>query len=208
MTSRIPSLKKRILEKRRKFESALSDLPKSFQDNPQAELLALFDVFLKEIDQYSNGKPIYDDSQRSFLHDAFPYYGLLKEEINGTRPDFHILSEGNVQTVSVPAMVTAESHGFPAPPPKGIAISLDEVKKLIDEKSLWDLPGIVPSQIYTHFINLFVCEWETICLNCFHEAEKALNSHTMLLCNKYFSRFQSSSLLFSVSYSSKISKPS
>jgi len=52
LTARIPSLRKRILEKKRKIETDLSDLPKSFQDNAQAELLALFDAFLKEIEKW------------------------------------------------------------------------------------------------------------------------------------------------------------
>ncbi len=120
MTARIPSLRKRILEKKRKIETDLSDLPKSFQDNAQAELLALFDAFLKEIDQYTSGRPMYDDNQSSFLQDVFPYYRLLKEDINRTRPVFQVLPDGIVQTIAVPDLVPVESHGSRGPsPPKG-----------------------------------------------------------------------------------------
>ena len=120
LTTRIPSLRKRTLEKRRTIEIALSNLPKSFQDNPQAELLALFDVFLKEIDQYTSGKPIYE---RSFLQDVFRYYHQLKEEINRTRPVFQIVPDGNVQGIVVSDSIPVESHGLQTPPPNGTETS-------------------------------------------------------------------------------------
>jgi len=68
----------------------LDNIPKSFADNPQANLLSLCTQFIKEVDDYTNGKPNDDSKHSTFLRDALPFYRAFKSAINETRPLFKI----------------------------------------------------------------------------------------------------------------------
>ena len=83
----------------KKVQSELNILPKSFADNPQANLLSLCATFIQEIDNYTNGKPNPDPNQATFLQDVLQYYKVLKSRVNCTRPRF---------VVSTPAFSNAE----------------------------------------------------------------------------------------------------
>ena len=68
----------------------LNGLPKSFTDDPQANLLSLCSAFTQEVDSYTNGNPKERPNQATFLRDALPHYRILKDLVSDTRPQFAI----------------------------------------------------------------------------------------------------------------------
>ena len=95
----------------RKVQLDLVDLPQSFADDPQAHLLSLCTSFLRDIDNYTNGKPTYPPGQRTFLRDAFKYYRILERDIKLTRPQFQVAPPVQPPSVALPIseMVEHES---------------------------------------------------------------------------------------------------
>jgi hypothetical protein len=79
-----------------------------------------------------------------------------------------------------------------------LAISLKQVRKVIEEISIRELYGIIPFQVHEQFIDLFVSKWESICFNGFHEIEQILKKVVESQCKKHFGRFQTSGLLYEV----------
>jgi hypothetical protein len=66
---------------------------------------------------------------------------------------------------------------------------------MICEKSVRELPDIIPFTIHESIIGEFVSRWNSICLKTFVEVEKLLKGLVETLCQKYFARFRSSGLL-------------
>ena len=82
----------------------------------------------------------------------------------------------------------------------GAAIGLNAVSKIIEEKSVRELPDIVPFSVHEYLIGKAVSTWQSICLDSFVEVEELLKSLVGNLCKRYFDRFRSSGLLHSVEY--------
>src|SRR5947207_1029356 len=74
----------------RKVRQDLAEMPKSFAENPQSDLMSLCHAFIKEVESYTSGKPNDDPDQATFLGDASPHYEALKQEVIRTRPQFGI----------------------------------------------------------------------------------------------------------------------
>ena len=81
-----------------------------------------------------------------------------------------------------------------------IVITLLDVRKVIDQMSTRELYGIIPFQVHEHFIQCFVSEWESICLEYFGKVERILKDVVETMCETYFGRFQTSGLLFDIRY--------
>lgn len=96
----LPNLKKTLSDLGMNVQRDLTDLPKSFEDNPQAHLLDLCNRFLQDISSYMNGKPTSSASQPSFLKDSIQHYRLLERAIKSTRPQFEVVSRGPPQISS------------------------------------------------------------------------------------------------------------
>ena len=110
-------MRKNISDQFKAIQSRLDDLPRDFEDNPQAHLLALCTAFLQDIDNYTNGRPQYDPNQRAFLQDASSLYQYLKTEVNETKPDFIV----GTSSTQLPSLIRAPSPPAilqlsPAPP--------------------------------------------------------------------------------------------
>jgi len=74
------------------------------------------------------------------------------------------------------------------------------VSKIIEEKSVRELPDIVPFTVHECLIGKAVSTWQSICLDSFLEVEELLKSLVGNLCKRYFGRFRSSGLLHAVEY--------
>ena len=100
----------------RKVRQDLAEMPKSFAENPQSDLMSLCHAFIKEVESYTSGKPNDDPDQATFLGDASPHYEALKQEVIRTRPQFGI-SPGNVPVSCGPSEVFPEATlGSLSPP--------------------------------------------------------------------------------------------
>jgi hypothetical protein len=96
----LPTLKKDLFDKMKKVQSELGDLPQSFADNPQRNLLSLCSSFVQEIDKYTNGQPIHPPNQPTFLRDALRHYRGLEKEIKRTRPQFNVVPDDSQDSFS------------------------------------------------------------------------------------------------------------
>lgn len=74
------------------------------------------------------------------------------------------------------------------------------MRDVIRQKSIRELPGIIPFTVHEHYINMFLSKWKHICLDSFGDIEQALNVLMEGLCEKYFGRFRSSGLLNEIEY--------
>jgi hypothetical protein len=115
--ARLPGLKEEVLDKLRKIEQNLSELPDSLAENPQADLSKLCIKFVKEVETYASGKPNDDPKQRTFLRDCLSHYRSLKDQVLSTRPHFAVghpdprLSNGIIEASPLPPCLA------PASPP-------------------------------------------------------------------------------------------
>ena len=90
LTDRLPGLKMKLHEKLRTVRQELATLPKSYADNPQANLLSLCSAFIQDVDNYTSGKPNDDPEQATFLRDVLSSYRDLKQKILSTRLQFQM----------------------------------------------------------------------------------------------------------------------
>jgi hypothetical protein len=115
--ARLPGLKEEVLEKLRKVEQDLLELPDSLAENPQADLSKLCIKFVKEVESYAGGKPNDDPRQRTFLRDCLSHYRSLKDGVLSTRPHFGVghsnppHANGIIETIPLPPCLA------PASPP-------------------------------------------------------------------------------------------
>jgi hypothetical protein len=72
------------------------------------------------------------------------------------------------------------------------------VREVIRQKSIRELPGIIPFTVHEHYIGMFVSKWKYICLDSFGDVEQILKGLVEGLCKKYFGRFRSSGLLHEI----------
>jgi hypothetical protein len=165
----------------------LTDLPASLDDNPQVHLLALCSKFLREIDEYTSGKPSYNPKNRTFLRDVLKYYTALKYAIEKTRPEF------DIEPLEVPVcQLLKDTSSSAGEVPK---ITLTNVSDAISEMSYRQLYGITPFEVHENFIRSFVFEWEAICMESFVTMEKILRRQIVDICDRHFGRFRSCGLL-------------
>lgn len=88
---RLPTLKARVSEAKQTIQHDLQDLPKSLEDNPQAELWSLCVKFIKSVDDFARGNLHTQDAKiKSFLQLCRPFYVLLQEDIIRTQPKFQV----------------------------------------------------------------------------------------------------------------------
>ena len=194
-----------LADKMRKVRSDLEDLPQSFLNNPQAHLLSLCTMFSQAIDNYTNGKPSYPPSRRTFLQDNLGYYRALEKSIKRTRPQFEVAPlVGPPQCLVVPIVPSddekKEMDGTSLVMQTLIllVITLKFVRDVIEEMSTRELYGVIPFQVHEHFIESFVSKWESLCLESFDKVEHVLKAVAENLCDEHFGRFQSSGLLYDV----------
>ena len=57
------------------------------------------------------------------------------------------------------------------------------------------MPGYVDFVVLEEFIQMFVSQWEAICLESFRAAEKSFERVLQKMSDEYFGRFESSGLL-------------
>jgi len=79
-----------------------------------------------------------------------------------------------------------------------LAISLSRVRDVIAEKSIRELPGIIPFTVHEYFIDAFASQWKYICLDSFTDVEELLKVLIEQLCKEYFGRFRSSGFLHEI----------
>jgi hypothetical protein len=85
----------------RTIREGLQKLPKSFEDNPQAELWSLCITFTKAVNEYAGGKSENADSNvKSFLQESDPHYLGFKEAILRTRPKFQVVPRKEIGSPS------------------------------------------------------------------------------------------------------------
>jgi hypothetical protein len=203
----LPTLKKDLSDKMRKVRSDLEGLPKSFVDNPQAHLLSLCNSFAQAIGSYTNGKPNYPPSRPTFLQGNVVHYRALEKEIKRTRPHFKIPPRIKPPQYCIFEDDSDKKESLDRTSPTDttriltkIAITLVDVRQVIEQMSTRELYGIIPFQVHEHFIQCFVSEWESICLEYFGKVERILKDVVETMCETYFGRFQTSGLLFDIRY--------
>ena len=81
-----------------------------------------------------------------------------------------------------------------------LEISLEHVRDVISEKSIRELPGIIPFTVHEHFIDMFVSKWKSICLDSFSDIDDVLKILVEQLCKSYFGRFRTSGFLHEIEY--------
>jgi hypothetical protein len=77
----------------------------------------------------------------------------------------------------------------------GTSISIGFVKTIVQQKSLRELPDVIPFNVYETFIKDFLAQWYPICLQSFREIERLLEGLAEQLCARHFGRFKSTGLL-------------
>jgi hypothetical protein len=142
--ARLPGLKEEVLNKLKKIDQDLAELPDSLAQNPQADLSKLCIKFVKEVESYASGKPNDDPKQRTFLRDCLSHYRSLKDRILSTRPHFGVghsdprLSNGIIEASPLPQCLAPASPAVQHQPQK-------------EEISFQRLQRKAPNQGYTLF---------------------------------------------------------
>lgn len=77
----------------------------------------------------------------------------------------------------------------------GTSITIRYVKSIVQQKSLRELPDVIPFNVYETLIRDFLAQWSPICLQSFREIERLLQSLAEDLCTRFFGRFSSTGLL-------------
>lgn len=197
---RLPNLKAKLLSEVQTIREDLQKLPKSFEENPQAELWSLCQSFTKGVSEYADGKS--DNAEAAcFLQESDPHYMAFKEDILRTRPKFLVLAP---KDMVVPVCGsgpeergTARSHYIFD---QQVEISLEEVQSMIRKMKKRELPGITPFRVHEYFIRFFVKDWEMLSMNLFRKVEAILENSVQKICIQIFERFRSSGLLSDVTY--------
>jgi hypothetical protein len=83
----------------RSIRDNLQKLPKSFEDNPQAELWSLCLNFTRAVNEYADGKSdTGGNKERScFLQQSDPHYFNFQADILRTRPKFQVSPRKDVE---------------------------------------------------------------------------------------------------------------
>jgi len=68
----------------------LNKLPKSMADSPQSHVLALFQAFFKDVEDYTSGYPTYFADKGTLSQDVKKYYSRLQRDIQKTKPEFSV----------------------------------------------------------------------------------------------------------------------
>ena len=194
---RLPNLKTKLLSEMRSIRDNLQNLPKCFEENPQAELWSLCLMFTKAVNEYCEGNSDGAHKERiCFLQQCDRHYLDFQADILRTRLKFrvspgqhpdhdeHSQDTDGIITLCDLANVTE--------------ISLDEVRDLIKRLKKGELPGITPFRVHVHLIKRFVEDWEQLCLLAFRKVEILLDETVRDLCDSAFGRFRSSGLLSDV----------
>jgi hypothetical protein len=113
---------KDVALKMRTVQDDLDLLPHSFDDNPQAGLLALCSEFISQTDEYTNGTP----NHPSFFQELHEKFWKLSTEIIGTRPTFETALKSSTGEQAI--LMTAFTVVLPSPPLS------TEVEHLTDSK--------------------------------------------------------------------------
>lgn len=94
---RLPTLREKVSAAMRSLQEELQCLPRSLEDNPQAELWTLCMAFIKAVEDFASGQTqAAQTGKRSFLQHCQPLYHILKEAITRTRPKVKVHS-GDIQ---------------------------------------------------------------------------------------------------------------
>ena len=179
----------------------LQQLPKSLEENPQAELWSLCQIFTKGVNEYADGK-LENAENSCFLQESDPYYMAFKDDILRTRPKFLVLARKDF---------SSPVYGDNSPEERGTAhnnyifgqrveISLEEVQSMIKKMKKRELPGITPFRVHEHFIDFFVKDWEMLSMNLFRKVEAILESSVQKICTQVFERCRHTGLLSDVTY--------
>jgi hypothetical protein len=83
----------------RSLQEELQSLPRSLEDNPQAELWTLCMAFIKAVEDFASGQTQAGErGKKTFLQHCRPLYDILHEAITRTRPKVEVHS-GDIQRV-------------------------------------------------------------------------------------------------------------
>jgi Dynamin central region len=96
---RLPTLREKVSTSMRSLQEELQRLPRSLEDNPQAELWTLCMAFTKAVEDFVIGQTqVAQTGKKSFLQHCQPLYHILQEAITRTRPNVKAHS-GDMQVV-------------------------------------------------------------------------------------------------------------
>jgi hypothetical protein len=96
----------------RMLREALQELPKSFEDSPQAELWSLCLSFIKAVDEYTQAKWGRGGTECSFIQQSEPHYLEFQADILRTRPKFQV-SARNECGAPTPEEKPRDQEGIP-----------------------------------------------------------------------------------------------
>jgi len=196
--SRLPTLRAKVCNARKDRQDELDLLPKSLEENPQAELWSLCMKFIKDVDEFTIGKTQGTVQDKSFLQLCFPLYHNLQEAISRTRPKFQVVP--CTDDCSDDACDEDGSAYLRVLLSNDVEVLLDAVREMIRTAKQRELPGITPFQVHEHYISQFVQKWESLCLNVFRQVEIILKDQVASICDKIFGRFVTSGLHYDVRY--------
>ena len=184
---------------RKDRQGELDVLPKSLEENPQAELLSLCMKFVKAVDDFASGQTQGRNiDEKSFLQLCRPLYHNLQEAIIRTQPKFRVAPRTDCSSDD-----TSDEDGSTSVPvllSNGLEVLLDAVRDMIITAKQRELPGITPFQVHEHYIRQFVQKWESLCLNVFQQIAIILNDQVAGFCDQIFGRFMTSGLHYDVGY--------
>ncbi|EKM77196.1 hypothetical protein AGABI1DRAFT_86759 [Agaricus bisporus var. burnettii JB137-S8] len=129
-------------------------------DNEMASILLMVNAFLRELEAASSG-----ESHKSLAQECRRRYRELRDEVEGTCPKFQ--RNG----------IDDNTYDIPA------------VRKVIDECTGWELPGIIPYDAYKTLIKRFLAGWKDPVHNCFDDVHNTFSAFVTILANKHFSGF-------------------
>ena len=168
------------MAKKREIEEEINKLPQiSDEHDPHAILIQLCGKYIREIKEYIDGnltRPEYYENLRPFLT-------TFKELINTTKPKFDTGGGGSGSS----HMDSTDSQALGG-------ITVGEVRQLIEEKRLKELPGLVPQNVYNGLISGFAKEWEKICLQWFVGFRKYALEFITKICRRHFKEYTKTGL--------------
>jgi hypothetical protein len=197
-----------VAGRQKDLETDLDSLPESFEDNPQIKFINLCTEFISTVDEHTTAK---SGAHTDFVQQIQKRFEKLKSRIHSTRPVFEISDESNddesdAQSTlgSTTPAAASETEGSKSTSRDslllgwlriGTSISLGFVKTVVQQKSLRELPDVIPFNVYETFIKDFLAQWFPICMQSFREIERLLEGLAAELCARYFGRFKSTGLL-------------
>jgi hypothetical protein len=188
----------------REIQINLDRLPQSFSDDPQTKLLALCSDFASELSKHANG----NQKHPEFLQGLHKRFRELTGKIAKTRPTFDIPTKVNI--LGLPALAPLPGENNRSEGKKAVdgwnhfitklilVMPLKRVREVITEKSIRELPGIIPFTVHEHFIDSFISKWKSICLDSFEDVEDLLKDIVEKLCTEYFGRFRTCGFLHEI----------